>query len=149
MLVDSSSMKIISAGLIPQTDKKKKKKEYNRLGGKNYQQRIMQENKVWLCWHMMHVQIDNDKNCDTMQKWTFFLYHVDYEVEVGVCVCVFVCPDLNVGGPTRVKLKKEKERFFSLLRCQITGWAQAATKSGFDFMPQRDQTGRFFSTNKF
>ena len=47
--------------------------------------------------------------------------------------------------------KEEKEKFvFFLLRYLITGWkAMASTKSGFDFIPQRDQTGRFFSTNKF
>ena len=89
-----------------------------------------------------------------MQKWTLFLYHVEYEVELGVCIymCVCVCPDLNMGGPTRVKWKKKtgKEKFFFLLRCQITGWkALATTESGFEFTPQRDQTGRFFSTNKF
>ena len=39
----------------------------------------------------------------------------------------------------------------SYLSYQITGWkALPATMSGFDFMSQRDQTGRFFfSTNKF
>ena len=38
-----------------------------------------------------------------MQKWTFFLYHIEYEVELGVCVCVCVFTDLNVGGPNQVK----------------------------------------------
>ena len=54
---------------------------------------------------------------------------------------VCVCPDLNMGVPTQVKKKKKKKKkwkkSFFLLRCQITGWkALAATKSGFDFMPQ-------------
>ena len=75
-----------------------------------------------------------------------FLYYVEYEVELGVCVCVWI--RTWVGVPEWSK--KGKEKFFFLLRCQITGWkALAATKSGFDFMPQRDQTGKFFSTNKF
>ena len=63
-----------------------------------------------------------------------------------------VCLDLNVGAPTWVKSKKKKKKKKGKvkLRCQITGWkALAATKSSFEFMPQRDQTGRYFGTNKF
>ena len=91
-----------------------------------------------------------------------FLYYVEYEVELGVCECVCVC--VCVPGFKRewacqwkknLKKKKEerereKQKISFLLICQITGWkALADSKSGFEFMPQRDQTGRFFSTNKF
>ena len=63
-----------------------------------------------------------------------------------MCGCVSVCVSGFERGwayPSKVKVGKEK--FFFLLRCQITECkALAATKSGFEFMLQRDQTGRFF-----
>ena len=81
-----------------------------------------------------------------------FLYHVEYEVELGVCVGVCVRAsgfDRRWAYPREVK-KMGKEKFFFLLRCQIAGCKSLApSKSGFDFMPLRDKTDRFFSTNKF
>ena len=75
-----------------------------------------------------------------------FLYHVENEVELGVCVSGF---EHGWAYSSEVKTKR-KEKFLFLSRYQTTGWkALAATKSGFDFMPQRDQTGRFFSINEF
>ena len=51
------------------------------------------------------------------------LYQVEYEVELGVCVCVCVCVfRFKCGWAYLSEVKKKgKEKFFFLLRCQITG----------------------------
>ena len=51
--------------------------------------------------------------CDMVQKWTFFLYHVENEVELGVCVCVCVWIWMWVGLPEWSKKKKKGKKGFS------------------------------------
>ena len=66
-------------------------------------------------------------------------------------VCARVCaPGFERWWAFPSEVKKMGKKFFFFLRCQITGWkVMVGTKSGFEFMTQRDPTGRFFSTDQF